>query len=93
MIDNGSGWLLSAASLVLYRDMIEKRFKHLKWREKRPPILPFNSYVLLEKLEPNKKASAAPICQILPQSQRQMRHASQPKPHQQEQLSCHRPRQ
>ena len=34
------------------RDMVEQRFKHLKWRERRPPILPFNSYVLLEKLDP-----------------------------------------
>ena len=33
------------------RDMIEKRFRHLRWREKRPPMLPFESYVLLEKLE------------------------------------------
>ncbi len=40
--------------------MIEKRFKHLKWREKRPPILPFNSYVLLEKLEPKFETQATP---------------------------------
>ena len=32
--------------------MVEKRFKHLKWRARHPPIIPFNSYVLLEKLEP-----------------------------------------
>lgn len=30
--------------------MTEKRCKHLRWREKRPPMLPFESYVLLEKL-------------------------------------------
>jgi hypothetical protein len=31
--------------------MTQKRFKHLQWREKRPPMLPFESYVLLEKLD------------------------------------------
>ena len=31
--------------------MTEKRYKHLQWREKRQPMLPFESYVLLEKLE------------------------------------------
>ena len=40
--------------------MVERRFKHLKWRERRPPILPFNSYVLLQKLEPKGETQAAP---------------------------------
>ena len=42
------------------RDMTEKRFKHLQWREKRPPMLPFESYVLLEKLEGAPVSKAAP---------------------------------
>ena len=42
------------------RDMTEKRFKHLQWREKRPPMLPFESYVLLEKLEGGPGSKAAP---------------------------------
>ena len=63
------------------RDMTQKRFKHLHWREKRPPMLPFESYVLLEKLEgaleskdgpeiTNITASAVPsaaaICEAVP---------------------------
>lgn len=40
--------------------MTEKRFKHLQWREKRPPMLPFESYVLLEKLEGASESKALP---------------------------------
>ena len=36
--------------MLLCREMTEKRFKHLRWREKRPPMLPFESYVLLERV-------------------------------------------
>ena len=42
------------------RDMTEKRFKHLQWREKRPPMLPFESYVLLEKLEGAPESKPTP---------------------------------
>lgn len=64
------------------RDMTQKRFKHLQWREKRPPMLPFESYVLLEKLEgaPDSKdgpeitnitasavPSAAAVCEAVPE--------------------------
>ena len=42
------------------RDMTEKRFKHLQWRDKRPPMLPFESYVLLEKLEGSPASKPAP---------------------------------
>ena len=50
-----SGRMLSKIAEVprrvsLRREMTEKRFKHLRWREKRPPMLPFESYVLLEKV-------------------------------------------
>lgn len=47
-------------SVPYCRDMTEKRFKHLQWREKRPPMLPFESYVLLEKLEGGPDIKAAP---------------------------------
>jgi hypothetical protein len=40
--------------------MTQKRFKHLQWREKRPPMLPFESYVLLEKLEGAPDSKHAP---------------------------------
>ena len=46
--------------VLLHRDMAEKRFKHLRWREKRPPMLPFESYVLLEKVAPVPEGKAAP---------------------------------
>ena len=61
------------------RDMTEKRFKHLQWRDKRPPMLPFESYVLLEKLEgaleskvvpeiTNITASAVPVAESAPEA-------------------------
>ena len=39
------------------RDMVERRYKQKQWRQKRPPMLPFESYVLVEKA--GKKADAA----------------------------------
>ena len=39
------------------RDMVERRYKQKEWRQKRPPMLPFESYVLVEKT--GKKADAA----------------------------------
>jgi hypothetical protein len=32
--------------------MTEKRMPHLKWKERRPPLLAFESYALLEKVQP-----------------------------------------
>ena len=46
--------------VLLHRDMAEKRFKHLRWREKRPPMLPFESYVLLEKAAHAPEGKGAP---------------------------------
>ncbi|CAL5223896.1 g6492 [Coccomyxa viridis] len=51
-------WKLT--ELLSPKDMTEKRFKHLQWREKRPPMLPFESYVLLEKLEGASESKALP---------------------------------
>ena len=46
--------------VLLRREMTEKRFKHLRWREKRPPMLPFESYVLLQKVAHAPEGKAAP---------------------------------
>ena len=42
------------------RDMVERRFKQKQWRQKRPPMLPFESYVLVEKAGKRTDAAAEP---------------------------------
>ena len=49
-------WLLKR-DMFTCRDMVERRYKQKEWRQKRPPMLPFESYVLVEKA--GKKADAA----------------------------------
>ena len=39
---------------------MERRFKQKQWREKRPPMLPFVSYVLVEKAGKKLGAAAEP---------------------------------
>ena len=42
------------------RDMVERRYKQKEWRQKRPPMLPFESYVLVEKAGRKLDAAAEP---------------------------------
>ncbi len=50
------------ALAFLCRDMTEKRMPHLRWRERRPPMLAFESYVLVQKLaQPDQDTGAAKV--------------------------------
>ena len=40
--------------------MVERRYKQKQWRQKRPPMLPFESYVLVEKTGKEAGAAAEP---------------------------------
>ena len=45
-------WVWWARLLICVRacrDMTEKRMPHLRWRERRPPMLAFESFALLQK--------------------------------------------
>ncbi|CAK0732255.1 hypothetical protein CVIRNUC_000105 [Coccomyxa viridis] len=42
------------------KDMVERRYKQKEWRQKRPPMLPFESYVLVEKAGKKVDAAAEP---------------------------------